>query len=99
MNANQIMNKKRIENLSWEEVANLIAEFYGLENCWIDPMTNQYFKLYNIGSFPTKEAAMMRFRIETKHLKVSNVIFWGSERFGIPAHDYKITFEIVGGAE
>lgn len=96
MKLEEIMNKKRLENLSWEEVAAIILDTYNIQDCWIDPNRLELFKLYSAAQFETKEDAILQFTSDTKHLNVSDVNVWGSERFGVPAHDYKISFKIRG---
>lgn len=95
INVEQIMNKKRLENLSWEEVAAIILDTYNIQDCWIDPNRLELFKLYSAAQF-TKQNAILQFEQDTKHLSVYSINVWGSERFGVVAHDYKISFKIRG---
>ena len=94
-----IMNTARREDWTWAKLSEVINEIYNLEGVSIDPMKHVFYKKYSYNDYPTKEAVMNQFHQDTKHLRISNVLFWGSERFGYPCYDFKVEFHIIGGVE
>jgi hypothetical protein len=105
MNINQLLSWGR-ENpdVTWSDISSRIESIWGVSDVWIDPCKGIYYKNYSKGETSpdgkwvpfTRGDVWNQFNDDVRHLDVEDVLFWGSVRFGLPCHSYKIEFRIVG---